>query len=564
MLRWSRQLWTVLALIVACGRLSAAEGVVDLDPLVIIGSRDIQDPGTMPLADADQPGLDGLTLTRELAELPGLSLSSRGDWADEPIIRGLGFDRVDTSLNGLRLPNASPTRTHAPVGQLSSLFFKSVVVSRFLPSLSAGPPVSGGRIAFESWLPADGTSNLPQQPACLLDLAWHPERDGHRWRASLEQAGNPISIRAALDWSRFGNTTSGDGTEIPSHHESRGAAVSVVHQAQSKWRHSVDGVYRRQLFTENASLPLDTDNGQFWALTASHTLQMPQSDASLRLRYGATEADATLSNRRRPTAPVPVVTDTVAIARHVDLQWLALWPQETEFALGIDANLDKRDATRRRGAVAEDAIWPDIRYRQAGAYAQSRLRINEQYRLRLGARFDYAESEARGDDRSAFGVPLVSLYSRYNGLTAEDTGMTDTAFSANALLTGQPSQMLSLYIGAGTSAQIPPPTERYRAFLNALGGGFEVGNPGLSPERKQELVTGAVLTTDSLTLQADLFAFQIDDFIWRQRIGDTSGLLPFDPPQDVFGYRNVDAAFHGLELHGTWRVSDNLHIPFSL
>jgi iron complex outermembrane receptor protein len=537
--------------------------VIDLDPMVIIGQADLLDPGTLPLS-ATSPEWNSLSLARKLTDLPGISLASRGAWADEPVIRGLGFDRVATTLNGLRLPNASPTRTHAPVGQLSGLAFQSVAVSRFLPSFDAGPPVSGGWISLESKYAESNAGDSTGQPRPQLVLNWFPDRDGTRWLGAFEQAGKPVGISVSLDGSRFGNYTSGDGAEVPAHHESHGASFSLSHGRESGWSHSVDGIYRRQGFTENASLPLDTDNGQFWALTSVHTVRPSDKQGALRLRFGYSETDATLDNRHRPAAPVSVLTDTFASSLHADLKWSAHPENDAGLTLGIDGNQDRRDAVRRRGTVSEDAIWPDIQYRQAGAYLQSRSQLTDRLRLRMGARFDYAASKAGVENKTAFGQSLLSLYSRYNGTVFEETRVTDTILSANALLTFRLSSSVTAYCGAGTSGQIPPPTERYRAFLNALGGGFEVGNPALAPERKHELAAGAILETNRLSLQADLYFFKIDDFIWRQRIGDTEGLLPLDPPQPVFGYRNVSAAFHGLEVRGTWQIQRNLKLPFSL
>lgn len=539
--------------------------IVDLDPLVIIGARDYLEPEALPLDGF--AGIDScrLNIVQQLADLPGVSLASRGTFADEPIIRGLGFDRVATDLNGLRLPNASPTRTHAPIGQISNQPLHTITVSRFLSSLGTGPPVSGGRISLQS-LPPFGDDALGGRiPDGRIAIGWYPGRDGEQMHAGIDLGTGSLTIRTRLDGSQFGNTTSGGGREIPSRHEAFGGAVSVTQVAAgSGWTHSLDGIYRRQLFTENASLPLDTDNGEFWVITSVHTLQQNGSSNRFRLRFGFTEADATLSNRGRPAAPMPVVTDTAVSAAHADVKWVLQTAEGSELSLGIDGNQEKRDAIRRRGSVGVDAIWPDIRYRQAGFYVQFRAKPSSRWSLRTDARFDYAKSRASLENRIAFGRPLMSIFRRYNDSISGKARQIDRALSANLLLNYRVSEGLRIYAGAGSSAQIPPPTERYRAFLNSLGGGFELGYPGLDPERKQELVIGALLQTDRLHLRADFTVFHIEDFIWRQRIGDTVGTLPLSPALPVFGYRNVAAAFHGFDLTGTWRISDRLQMPFSV
>ena len=47
-------------------------------------------------------------------------------------------------------------------------------------------------------------------------------------------------------------------------------------------------------------------------------------------------------------------------------------------------------------------------------------------------------------------------------------------------------------------------------------------------------------------------------------MGTTAGLLPLNPPQAVFSYRNVDTRFKGMELQATWRPSPHFQVPFAV
>jgi outer membrane receptor protein involved in Fe transport len=257
------------------------------------------------------------------------------------------------------------------------------------------------------------------------------------------------------------------------------------------------------------------------------------------------------------------VTDTETQAFHADVRWRTLIPRLGSVELGVDANTDDRLAIRRRGPVQRDFIWPDIRYEQVGVFIESRAAPSARTSLRTGLRLDIANSDARMAGEPAFGVPILSLYREYNGPDAGDTRRHDSVLSANALLRFDPDESVTVYAGLGSSAQIPPPTERYRAFLNALGGGFEIGNPALVPERKWELAVGTRFQAGRLTAQLDLFTFLVEDYIWRQSVGSTAGILPLDPPQTVYSYRNVDVAFGGIEFQGQLRVSPHFRIPFS-
>lgn len=537
--------------------------IVDLAPLVIEGTWNDSQPGVASLTELTVAA--GATVAQSLAELPGVGFTSRGTHSTEPLIRGLGYDRVATSLNGLRLPNGSPTRTGAPINSFGGPGYRTVEVSRVLPSLTAGPPVSGGWISLEGNAGASGREPEQGLAGATLFFEGSPERESTRWEAGLAGAAAQLAYRAGLFLSRSGNYTSGDGREVPSHFEEAGGSLSLGFPTGNSWLHSLDAAFREQGFTENAALPLDVTDGDFHAVTMVHEHQSGNGRQwDLRLRYGFSESKSTLDNLRRPMAPVDVSTDTRTRSLHADLAAVKAPFPDWELQFGIDVNHEERLAIRKRGPVAEDYIWPDTLYRQAGVYAESRWEPNEKTLLRAGARVDHVASKAREVGKSAFGQPILSLYSQYNGWDPQSPSATDTVFSANVLMQQRTGDSLTWYGGLGTSGQVPPPTERYRAFLNALGGGFELGNPSLDPERKWELALGAHWQGDRLRLQADAYLFQFDDFIWRQAIGTTEGTLPLVPPQIVYGYRNVAAAFSGLEIHGSWQATRQIRFPFSI
>ena len=555
--------WLILIFGKAFGMEPTTGEIVDLAPMVIEGTWSSPQPGVT--GTNELPVVLTGSLAEFLAELPGISYAARGTWSTEPLIRGLGYDRVATSLNGLRLPNGSPTRTNAPINQFTGSTYRSILVAKALPSLAIGPPVSGGWIAIENnWSVTDfeGTGG---RSSAVITFEGIPERNSSHWSAEVAGTGEKLGYRLAGFTSRSGNYTSGDGREVPSDFEEAGGSLSLAYAMANNWMHSIDLAIREQGFTANTALPLDILDGDFFALTMNHEKQTDlRGGWDFRLRYGISEATSTLANTERPVIPVNVVTDTETRSLHADLAAIRALSGKSDLQFGVDVNREERLAIRKRGPVAKDYIWPDTLYKQLGAYAETHWQLNERTHLRAGLRADHAVSKAREADRTAFGQPIVSLYSRYNGESAAKTSVQDTVLSANALLQYQAEKSLLLYAGLGTSGQIPPPTERYRAFLNALGGGFELGNPTLEPERKWELAGGAQWERDNLLLQVDVYHSHIDDFIWRQTIGTTAEVLPFDPPRPVFGYRNVTAGISGMEIQGTWRATDNISFPFAI
>ncbi|MGC9449983.1 MAG: TonB-dependent receptor [Oceanipulchritudo sp.] len=537
--------------------------IVELDPFVI-------EEG--PLARASEivlvtelPDRVPGSPVERLAALPGISLNTRGAFSSEPMIRGLGFDRVATRLNGLPLPNGSPTRTHSPLNAFGSTGGRALAVSSFLPSLSLGPPASGGAIDIaENWT-LDGNGDLVVQPFTSLGITCLPDRGGIRWDGSAASEIGRAGYRLSFFGSDIGNYKSGDGRVVPASHADRGVFVSIAGKAGAGWMHSLDGTCRKQLLSDNISLPLDSGDGETLAVTATHQAPSRVNGADgPRVRYGYSRSRARLSNLARENIPVPVITDTDTESGHLDGSMVSSFPASGTFAYGLDAGFERRAAVRKRGPVARDYIWPDIHSRRVGIFVENRMEPRPDWSLRTGLRWDFAESEAKGAGETAFGVPIRQLYQQFSPSGRAETENTDHGLSANVLLQVDPTEKTRLYAGIGSSLQSPPPTERYRAFLNALGGGFEVGNPALEPERKWELVAGSEYRFESLSIQVDACYFCIENFIWRQLVGSTGDILPQLPSQPVFGYRNVEAEFYGLELQGVWKINQRLRIPFTL
>ncbi len=205
----------------------------------------------------------------------------------------------------------------------------------------------------------------------------------------------------------------------------------------------------------------------------------------------------------------------------------------------------------RPGAV--DLLWPDLHQTDLGGFAETTQILSPAWKLRLGARLDAASSEARHADGKAFNTTIRDLYVAYNGPAAAQTKQNDIAGAANALLTGQFTPELGSSLGAGFSRQPPGATERYRAFSDALGGGYEIGNPSARAEDKYELDWGLHWQRRTLTVTADVFGSYLPDYLHRTRVGTTTPPPPPPPGAIIYGYRATEAEFWGGELEAVWQ-----------
>ena len=497
-------------------------------------------------------------LADALAAVPGLAMHHMGAGAAEPIVRGLGGDRVVVALDGLPLPNASPTRTASPAALIPGALPASVAVDFAPSSVANGPPAAAGYISLSTSDDQYRSYGSHRSYATYAAAAWLPDRDGGEVALAQRVAQGSWNFRAAFAAHDLGDTTAGNGTIVPAGDRAAGLTAAAGWNAPDGRGHlKLGALFARQFLAVNSALPLDTRNTDTAAFTAAGDWTVADA-TSIQLRAGIGTAEPHLDNLRRP-APAPVAADgrTRSLAaglavRHGGNDGRAL-------AVGIDATREDRDLSRRRtGGV--DRLWPDLRQDDLGAFAEWTGPLGAGWKLRLGARVDAATSAARAADALAFGRVIRALYATYNGAAATRTDRSDTAGAANLVLTGTLAPALTSTASLGFSRQAPGATERYRAFSDALGGGYEIGNPEADPENTTAIGWTLRWQHRSVSAKLTVFASEVDDYLHRVRIGTTAPPPPPPAGALVYGYRATDASFGGAELETVWHAESGAWI----
>ena len=102
--------------------------------------------GDGPIADETLRDLGGTNLAEAIEHLPGLAAVRRAPSAAEPVIRGLGWERVQTILGAVPLYGACPGRMDPPATYLTPLSMSRVSIFRSGGLAAFGPGATGGAI----------------------------------------------------------------------------------------------------------------------------------------------------------------------------------------------------------------------------------------------------------------------------------------------------------------------------------------------------------------------------------------------------------------------------------
>lgn len=502
-------------------------------------------------------------LAPDLLALPGISSQARAADAMEPAIRGLGFDRVATTLNGLPLVNGSPERTNSPVVILGPVAVTRITLAKALPSVTLGPVTTAGAIVLTT-APDAGGSTGGEARSATVSATVNANRDGLTLAGRFLARTDAWATEVTAFRNELGDYTAADGREVAARFEDQGGSAAVAWHSDTQ--HIQLAVLHRRLQRQDTlSLPLDGKNTDSDVVTLTgRSLPATRALRELEWRVGYSWTDPYITSEDRA---VPTLTSAQATSRAGGAGIAATWQAADTATLstGLDYSWQDRRAVRTT-ATGRDFIWPDAVYADAGGFAEWKLRWRAGWRLRLGGRIDDVRSDARDADEAALGLPLRQQFVRYNGPAAATTARHNQVGAANLLVEWQEDTRFSAFAGAGVSVQPPPATERYRAFLNALGGdgvggnAVELGNPALAPERKSAFETGATWHHAGWDLEATAYAYRVDHFILRVPVGFTAAPLP---RMVVFGYRNIDAVFYGTELAVTAQAGVHWSLPLT-
>ena len=519
----------------------------------------------------DNDALDarrGENLGERLDGLPGVAAVRRAASAAEPVIRGLGWERVRTMLGAVPLYGACPGRMDPPATYLTPLAADEVTVFR---NGGAGPGGGGGDggaiVARPDYERAAGEGDGTDP---WLGLGYGSAREALRVEGGVLGRTPSFDFKAGVGYRSFDDYTAPDGTVVPAGQTTSSVAGSLAWRARPDQRLWYAGTYVHETDIDFPALPMDNVTTDFqahnlgWRSTADNGLLR-----CLELTAGLSTIDHLMDNHLKPNWGVmraATTSETASWGVHAvgDLVPREGWRLRT----GLDLTNLTRDATRTRevvatGATSADRLWPDAVQLDAGAFAELGWDLGSGRELQVGGRGDIIDSRARAADAASLGGRTVrEQYVNFYGVDAATTDRTETLGQVSLGLTGTAGRRGQWELRTGMSTRAAGVTERYYAFGPAPGG-FQVGDPSLAAEKKWESEVGLTIGGDHLTAGVRIFHARIGDYILPTVIErrDVNG----DAVVDVIkGFANVDATLAGGEVGWEYRPTGRLQVPLTV
>lgn len=505
--------------------------------------------------------LDAADLTREmrisigetLARQPGVSATSFGPAASAPVLRGLSGDRVRVLTDGIGTLDLSSSGPDHKVA-INALTAERIEVLRGPAALLFGSSAIGGVVnVVDARIPR----SLPGRAVGVDALA------------SYGSAAEERSINLALDVPLGGGFVAHtDGNHSKSNDlRTGGYILSPELRAEALTSGDPNIAALTDLKGELPNSAARSREGAVGLgyvagrLNAGLSVSRNESKYQVPIRYltePGSEAEAPTIDQRqtrydaRAEIPTGGMFDMVrarggyAKYRHDELEDTGEIGSSF-FSKGGEGRFELVQAEKsgwggtsglqylERSAriKGEEKFLPDSRQRQAGLFTLQTY-VTGPYRLEAGARVEF--SRLKADEDAQLETP------------ARSRKFTTWSGSVGGQYEFSPGWRAGLSVTH--SARAPSIDELFANGPHAASQSFEIGDPGLDPERSLGLEATLHRTVGAVHLTANVFYNRFSNFIFQSPTGEIEDDLP------VFAYRQGRADFYGFEVATDTRLGN--------
>jgi iron complex outermembrane recepter protein len=502
------------------------------------GAAETYQPTDVLAGDALRRAL-GATVTATIAGLPGIHERYNGPAANQPVIRGMGGDRVLVLEDGQRTGDLYSTAPDHAVA-IDPLTAEQIEVVRGPAGLLYGSNALGGVInVIREEVPAA----LPDRTGMLASLQAESVFRGVAGGAALLAPAGRFALRAELSARRTDDTRTplgplessalaatnvGGGASLITRWGHVGAAVRHYRMA-----YGVPGEFAGERIPGAHAGGVDIEAARLVArVEAAHRAGLGPF-RTVELNAGLTHYVHDEIEGRGPDGAAWIGThfdqlsgEARLIARHDHVNGSLL----REGAVGIDAR-----ARDLRAGGSAPGLRP-AREHALALYAYEELGRGV-LRLQAGARYDRSAIEPYSTDPIVVGTGSAA---REIPVRARSFG----AFSGSAAVLWNATSALTIGVNAARSFRTPAIGELYSDGPHLADYSFDIGNPELGAETGHGIDLFARLAAPGVQLELAAFANAVDDYIYYEATGDIDPRFHRFP---VFAARSHDALFRGVE-----------------
>lgn len=529
------------------------------------------------------------SFAKSLEKLPGVNSVEIGAGASKPIIRGLGFNRVAISENGIKQEGQQWGADHGL--EIDAFSVERVEVIKGVGAIEHGSDAIGGVIKIiNDGVPENGLSGeiiamgktINNTIAASTNLAYRKEKFFYKLKATGSEFGDYgvptdtilyLSRHVPIYNERLKNTAGkeidlyGQVGYLGDHYKGTLSLSNVyyksgffpgAHGIPSIARVQDDGdrrnidypfqrvnhfkaIYKNQWFFHHASLDIilgyQNNHRQEWSSFHTHYTgqSAPETNPDLELDFNLNTYD-------------------------IQAKYTRTFSEKHEGSIGIQNQI--QDNT----IAGFNFLLPAYNRVNTGIYLTHNYQVSEKIKLNAGARFDYSKISIAGNyDQTLYNYLLrnggsAEIADEYaSRSTAMKRDFTNFNIMGGALYNFGKNWDVSL--NTGTSFRLPTAIELGANGIHHGSFRHEQGDPSLDPEKGYVIDTNLNYSKDSFSMSLSPYLYYFDNYIFLNPSGVFS-MLPH--AGQIYKFTQSEALLTGIELEFQASLFKNIHTQLVL
>ena len=542
---------SVLWKIIQAGTYYRRSQTINLYPITIISVQSKTEPDeNIRMNFSDRMVHDGASI---LNQIPAFnSIRKSGNYGNDPVFRGYKYDQLNVVLDGAQSATAAcPNRMDPPTSQMAPNMMDRIEVLKGPHALRYGTGF-GGTINFVPFKLRFSEASVTYG---RISSGYESNGDNLQAEGLLGLSGQSYNINLLGAWAQGNDYSTGNQEKVQADFSRGSFGTNVGLRLSSSQQLRLTATYNVARDADFPALPMDLREDDTWMFNARHDVQIQDKNLqSWTTSIFGSWVDHRMDNFLKPLNPRVVNAYTDAQTYNYGGRTEGTWSvARSKIFTGMDFRTEGADGIRTRefvagpnnGKVFQDNAWQNGRITKSAVFGEYHLYQNSMnYTFSTRLELNAADvSDPSSEFSQIHAEPKVTQFNPSFSLGMKK--LWNDIFSSG------------LWLGrAQRSAGL---AERYINYFPIGQDPYELlGNPNLKPEVNNQLDLTFLYTKKRSSLNLDLFASYLQNYISSFIDPELNPRLPNSP--GVRQFTNIDQAVKlGFEINWKQELIANLN-----
>lgn len=495
---------------------------------------------------------------RLLHHLPGMHMMRRGNFANEPLLRGLNSDRYVITVNNMKVFGACTDKMDPVSSYIEPINLQSMDISFGAQNSMTGSG-TGGSVNFNLKRPV---FNNEKPVSASLSMLYNSVSGGFDQAADVSVSKGKLGLRLSGVHRKANNYRDGRGEEVRySQYEKYNYAASLQYRLTDDQLLVFDFLGDDALNVGYPALPMDVAYARAKMFGLSY--MFPRLgfiiDPEIKIYHNFIRHAMDDTQRKDVVMHMDMPGETHTSGGYLKATLIATNKNNLDINLDYYSTFARAEMVMYPNNPAERPMfmltWPDVR-RQSGSVGLDYSRkINDRWVASAGLRTEHGTTYIS----SEFGEQQLSVFEktgkgkRHAWLLASSMGIQ-----------WKPTDSQQYGWKMAYSERLPTTSEQFGYFLfNRLDNHDYIGDPDLKKEGNLHLEVSNQIKTSKLTLNTALFSYLFSNYIMGIYNNDYAAMTI--GADGVKVYKNTShATMIGGEMNALYNVSSKSLVELGL